>query len=82
MQLNMDVRKPDEVKDGISSIVSKFGRLDIAVNNAGIGGSGRQTHEVDAEEWNRVLDVNLHGVWRCQKEEISHMMKQEYVYNS
>jgi NAD(P)-dependent dehydrogenase (short-subunit alcohol dehydrogenase family) len=79
--LDLDVRNAEQVKSGIAQTVSKFGRLDIAVNNAGISGSGQQTHEIDDEEWNRVLDVNLHGVYRCQKEQISHMLKQEYALN-
>ncbi|RYP83554.1 hypothetical protein DL769_001341 [Monosporascus sp. CRB-8-3] len=75
--LTMDVRNAEQVKHGIAQTVDKFGRLDIAVNNAGVSGGGQQTHEIDDEEWTRVLDVNLHGVYRCQKEQISYMLKQE-----
>lgn len=77
LSLQMNVRSAAEVKSGIAETIKKFGRLDIAVNNAGIGGSGNPTHEVEEEEWARVLDVDLHGVWRCQKEELATMMKQE-----
>ena len=79
LALTLDVRNSEQVKAGFAQIIEKFGRLDIAVNNAGVSGMGQQTHEIDEEEWTRVLDVNLHGVWRCQREEISYMLKQEYV---
>ncbi|KAK6201893.1 hypothetical protein LQW54_009303 [Pestalotiopsis sp. IQ-011] len=77
LPLQMNVRNANEVKSGIAETVQRFGRLDVAVNNAGIGGSGRQTHEVGEDEWSEVLDVDLHGVWRCQKEELAIMLKQE-----
>lgn len=73
----MDVRNTSEVKRGIAETVQRFGRLDVALNNAGLGGSGKQTHEVDEEEWDRVIDVDLNGVRRCQREEIAVMMGQE-----
>ena len=79
LSLTLNVRNSEEVKAGFAQIIEKFGRLDIAVNNAGVSGMGQQTHEIDEDEWTRVLDVNLHGVWRCQREEISYMLKQEYV---
>ncbi|KAF9869379.1 short-chain dehydrogenase reductase sdr [Colletotrichum karsti] len=78
LPLAVNVQNAAEVKAGISQITSTFGRLDIAVNNAGIGGSGRPTDEIDEAEFSRVLDVDLHGVWRCQREEIITMLKQEY----
>lgn len=77
LPLQMNVRNASEVKSGIAETVKRFGRLDVAVNNAGIGGTGVPTHEVDEEEWSKVLDVDLHGVWRCQKEEITVMLGQE-----
>ncbi|KAH8655195.1 3-oxoacyl-reductase [Xylariales sp. PMI_506] len=77
LSLQMNVQNSAEVKYGIAETVQKFGRLDVAVNNAGIGGSGAQTHDVSEEEWIKVIDVDLHGVWRCQKEEISVMLGQE-----
>ncbi|VUC25494.1 unnamed protein product [Clonostachys rosea] len=75
--IQMDVRDQEQVRRGIAETVSAFGRLDIAVNNAGIGGSGKLTHEAEYEDIERVLDVNLHGVYRCQKEELAVMIKQE-----
>lgn len=76
LPLQMNVQKTVEVQSGIAEIVKKFGRLDIAVNNAGIGPTG-MTHELDEEVWDKVLDIDLNGVWRCQKEELKVMLKQE-----
>ncbi|KAM0418710.1 hypothetical protein ACHAPT_012409 [Fusarium lateritium] len=82
LTLHLDVCNPLQVKAGIKKVVAQFGRLDVAVNNAGISGSGRQTHEIEDDEWLRVLDVNLQGVYRCQKEELAVMVKQEYDYDA
>lgn len=78
LSLHLDVRDAAQVKEGIARAAAEFGRLDVAVNNAGISGSGRQTHEIEDEEWMRVVDVNLQGVYRCQKEELGVMVNQEY----
>ncbi|GJD04944.1 short-chain dehydrogenase [Colletotrichum higginsianum] len=77
--LPLDVRDASEVNTSIGEVVSRFGRLDVAVNNAGIGGSGRSTHESDEDEFLRVVDIDLHGVWRCQREEIKVMLNQKYA---
>jgi NAD(P)-dependent dehydrogenase (short-subunit alcohol dehydrogenase family) len=77
LTLVTDVRSGQEVKEALARVAERLGRLDVAVNNAGVAGSGKPTHETDEEEWMRVLDVNLHGVWRCQKEELAVMVKQE-----
>ncbi|KJZ75407.1 hypothetical protein HIM_05333 [Hirsutella minnesotensis 3608] len=76
LPLEMDVRKPEQVKDAFSKVILQFGRLDVAVNNAGVIGHGTSTHEESEDEWQRVVDINLNGVFRCQKEEIAHMMRQ------
>ncbi|EFX02714.1 short chain dehydrogenase reductase [Grosmannia clavigera kw1407] len=77
LELQLDVAQAAAVHAAIATVVDRFGRLDIAVNNAGISGSGRKTHEVDEAEWRRVINVDLDGVWRCQKEELVVMLKQE-----
>jgi NAD(P)-dependent dehydrogenase (short-subunit alcohol dehydrogenase family) len=77
LTLEMNVQDTNQVRAGIAETIKKFGRLDIAVNNAGIGGSGAQTHEIPEDEWMKVVDVDLHEVWRCQKEELAIMVGQE-----
>ncbi|POS79973.1 3-oxoacyl-(acyl-carrier-protein) reductase [Diaporthe helianthi] len=76
-ELKLDVRDSGQVKDGLARIKKRFGRLDIAVNNAGIGTLGTRTHEMDEAVWTKVLDIDLFGVWRCQKEELIAMVEQE-----
>lgn len=77
LPLHVDVRNLEEVKSGLADTVRKFGRLDVAVNDAGIAGADTKTHELNEDAFMKVLDVNMHGVWRCQKEELAVMIKQD-----
>ncbi len=65
-----------EVEKMISQIVEKYGRLDIAVNNAGIGGQLGKTADASIENWERVMSINSTGVFYCLKLEIGQMLKQ------
>jgi NAD(P)-dependent dehydrogenase (short-subunit alcohol dehydrogenase family) len=61
----------------ISKTVETYGRLDCAHNNAGIGSRPRAPlHECPEETWDRVLGINLKGVWLCMKYEIIQMLQQ------
>jgi NAD(P)-dependent dehydrogenase (short-subunit alcohol dehydrogenase family) len=71
-----DVSKSSEVDATVSKAVETFGRLDCAFNNAGIGGAGKLTHEYSESEWDRVIAINLTGVWLCMKAELTQMVKQ------
>jgi len=71
-----DVSKAPEVEALVAKAVETYGQLDCAFNNAGIGGKSVLTHECSEEDWNRVLAVNLTGVWLCMKAEITQMLKQ------
>ena len=71
-----DVASPDEVRDLFKDAIQRLGRLDIAINNAGIEGAKATTSEYTLEDWDRVMSVNLRGVWLCMKYEISIMLKQ------
>lgn len=77
MELQLDVRQSGQIRDGLAEIAKRFGRLDIAVNNAGVPGAGKKTHELTDAEWMGTADVDLFGVWRCQKEELAAMVEQE-----
>lgn len=81
LKLDLDVRDGRQVSGGIRRAAAEFGRLDVAVNNAGVGGSGLLTHLTPDEEIEQVLDVNLQGVYRCQKAQLGVMVEQEYVYS-
>ena len=52
---------------------TRFGHLDVLVNNAGIAGVSKPTHEVTLAEWNRVISVNLNGVFLCTKHAIPYL---------
>jgi NAD(P)-dependent dehydrogenase (short-subunit alcohol dehydrogenase family) len=71
-----DVSKTTEVEAMVAACISKYGGLDYAVNNAGIGGSGFiPAAEYEEEIWDNVIDINLKGVWLCMKYEIPEMLK-------
>ena len=74
--LQVDVTKSGEVESLVERVVEEFGRLDCAFNNAGVGGAVENTHEYPENEWDRVLGVNLKGVWLCMKYEIPVMLRQ------
>ena len=71
-----DVSKASEVERLIKKAVEKFGRLDIAFNNAGIEGTWVPIVRQSEEDWDRIIAINLKGVWLCLKYEIQQMLKQ------
>ena len=71
-----DVTHASEVESLIGRVVSIYGRLDCAFNNAGITGDVARTAECTDENWDLTLAVNLTAVWRCMKYEIRQMLKQ------
>jgi len=76
MFIHCDVSKHSEVTDMIDKVLSKWRRLDFAFNNAGIEGVNAMTPDCTKENWERVLAVNLTGVWLCMKHELPHMVRQ------
>ncbi|MEJ8804280.1 SDR family oxidoreductase [Pontibacter sp. H249] len=74
--IKCDVSKEAEVSRMVEQTVDKFGRLDYAFNNAGIEGASAPTHEVTEENFDKVIGVNLKGVWLCMKYEIQQMLIQ------
>lgn len=77
LPITMNTSIEADVNRSVEETVAKFGSLDIAVNNAGRGGVAKPTHELDVSDWKAVIDVNLTGVWLCQKAQIKQMLKQE-----
>jgi len=71
-----DVSHAAEVEALVRKTVEKFGRLDIAFNNAGIEGNWAPLAEMPEENWDRTIDINLKGVWLCLKYEIQQMLRQ------
>ncbi|ATB38682.1 3-oxoacyl-ACP reductase [Cystobacter fuscus] len=74
--IRCDVSKSSEVEALIRGTVEAFGRLDCAVNNAGISGVMGPTGDYPEEAWDRIIATNLTGVWLCMKQEIQQMLKQ------
>lgn len=70
-----DVSKVSEVKRLLEYIENKYGGLDFAFNNAGIEGDQAITGESTEENWNRVINVNLRGIWACMRYEIPLLLK-------
>ncbi|MBN2105147.1 SDR family oxidoreductase [bacterium] len=73
--IKMDVSNPEAVESMVQKTVDTFGRLDCAFNNAGIEGKQAPTADCTLENWDRVIGINLTGVWLCMKYEISEMLK-------
>jgi NAD(P)-dependent dehydrogenase (short-subunit alcohol dehydrogenase family) len=71
-----DVSKTADVKSLVASAVERFGRVDCAFNNAGIEGENAPTADCSEENWDRVLSINLRGIWLCMKHEIPQMLSQ------
>ncbi len=71
-----DVANLAQVKNLVQKAVDHFGKIDIAVNNAGIGGDFKITHEYGVENWDKVIAVNQTGVFYCMQAELAQMVKQ------
>jgi NAD(P)-dependent dehydrogenase (short-subunit alcohol dehydrogenase family) len=73
----IDVAQESEVEAMVAHCVERFGRLDCAVNNAGISGPSGGLETIELPDWNRVLAVNLTGVFLCMKHELLRMREQK-----
>ena len=71
-----DVSIYAHAKIAIAKVVSTFNTLDIALNNAGIGGEANKVGDMTEEAWHKVIHVNLNGVFNCMKHELVQMSKQ------
>jgi len=70
-----DVSREQAVKKALDEVADTFGSLTVLVNNAGIAGANKPTHELTEEEWDLVQNVNVKGVFFCTKHAIPHMKK-------
>lgn len=74
--LKVNVADPQAVAHMVADCVATFGRLDIAINNAGIGGEANMTGTYTIEGWQKVIDINLNAVFYCMRYEIPQMVSQ------
>jgi NAD(P)-dependent dehydrogenase (short-subunit alcohol dehydrogenase family) len=71
-----DVRRAEDVKAALDKAVETFGRLDVAFNNAGVEQPIMPAANLTEEEWDRIVDIDLRGVFLCMKHEIPLMLEQ------
>jgi NAD(P)-dependent dehydrogenase (short-subunit alcohol dehydrogenase family) len=76
LAVRCDVTRSEEVKAALETAVDAFGRLDVAFNNAGVEHATTATTEITDEEFDRVIAINLRGVFLCMKHEIPLMLEQ------
>lgn len=76
LAVRCDVSDDAEVAAMVEHTVSEFGRIDAAFNNAGVMAKVVPTAESTREEWDRVIGINLRGVWSCMKHELRRMERQ------
>ena len=69
-----DVSKPEDCEAMVAAALGQYGRLDIAFNNAGIGGESNPTADYSVEGWQKVISINLSGVFYCMKYQIPAML--------
>lgn len=72
---HLDTTNEDSVQNTFSEIVDEFGSIEVLVNNAGIAGVNKPTHEISKIEWEALMNVNVTGVFLCTKHVIPHMQK-------
>jgi len=65
LSVQADVRDYQAVQDAVELALARFGRIDVVLNNAGIAApSGKPVHDIEADEWDLMLDVDVSGAWR------------------
>lgn len=73
--LHADVASEADVAAAIDAAAARFGRIDVLVNNAGIAGPDKPTHELTEQEWDRVQAVNVKGVFFCTKHALPYLRR-------
>jgi NAD(P)-dependent dehydrogenase (short-subunit alcohol dehydrogenase family) len=72
--IRCDVTRSDDVEAALNTAVERFGAVDVAFNNAGIEQPVKPAAEITDEEWDRLMQVNLRGVFVAMKHEIAHLL--------
>lgn len=75
--IECDVSIFTQVESAIQQVIRTFSSIDVALNNAGIGGKADKVGDMSEEAWLKVINVNLNGVFNCMKHELTQMSKQK-----
>jgi len=76
--LSIDISRSDSVNRAVGDVLKQRARIDILVNNAGLGGKAAPLWEQTDEDWQRVIAVNMTGVFNCCRAVITHMRNRKY----
>jgi len=71
---SLDTTDEETIERTFQEVVDEFGALDVLVNNAGISGVNKPTHEITRGEWEQVISINVTGVFLCSKHALPHML--------
>ena len=77
LAVTCDVSDEGDVKEMINRTIKELGQLDILFNNAGIAGTILPVHELSVSDWDKIVAINLRGVFLCSKEAIKVMLQQD-----
>jgi len=70
-----DVSDEETCKKLIAEAINKFGKINVLVNNAGIGGASKKTSDLSVNDWEEVININLKGTFLCTREALKHMLE-------
>ncbi|MFO7756102.1 MAG: glucose 1-dehydrogenase [Bacteroidales bacterium] len=70
---HLDVSNEKQVEEVFAAVKDEYGKIDGIVNNAGISGVNKPTHEISLEEWQKVIDININGVFLCTRHIIPYL---------
>jgi 3-oxoacyl-[acyl-carrier protein] reductase len=76
--LKMDITRPAEVKQGVEATLGEFGKIDILINNAGVGTEPKPFVDSTEDEWDINININLRGTMNVTKAVLPHMIERKY----